>query len=220
MKPMISKHAVLLEQLPKTSYFLQPDDLEAAAKVMAAAFSRDPSIRYLLGGKAEGPADWRYFLTVLKAVYGKCLILSSDSSIPDLLVLFPPELKSVPTLRFFLKGGLGLCRFFGPSLFLRSLNYEKNCQRIKARFFTSHTWYCLCFVVQPDKQGQGRGSRLIRPVLQALENSRLPLYLETHKEVNTHIYQHLGFRTVDISTIPGTTATQYAMLRGGYSAEG
>ena len=108
MKPMISKHAALLEQLPKTAYFLQPNDLEAAAKVMAAAFSRDPSIRYLLGGEAEGPADWRYFLTVLKAVYGKCLILSSDSSIPELLVLFPPELKSVPTLRFFIKGGLPL----------------------------------------------------------------------------------------------------------------
>ena len=64
-----------------------------------------------------------------------------------------------------------------------------------------------------EKQGQGIGSRLIKPVLQALDDYHIPLYLETHKEINTYIYEHLGFHMVDISTIPGTNTTQYAMLR-------
>lgn len=208
-------HTTLWDSLSETAHALQKDELEKGATVMAAAFGSDPSIRYLLGGDSMGREDWRYFLTVLRALYGKCLMLSSDGSIQDLLILFPPELKSVPASGFFLSGGLGLCRFFGAKLLLRSLNYESNCQRIKERFLTPDTWYCMCFAVLPEKQGRGAGSRLIKPVLKALDERHIPLYLETHKEVNTHIYEHLGFRMADVSVIPGTETTQYAMLREG-----
>lgn len=213
MKKRISDNASLLDSLESAAYSVKKENLERSAKVMAAAFHDDPSIRYLLGGETMGGDDWRYFLTILKAVYGKCIMLSSDETIQDLLVLFPPRLKTVPTLRFFLKGGIGLCRFFGLKLFLRSLNYENNCQRIKERFLTPNTWYCMCFVVLPEKQGQGVGSHLIKPVLKILDDYHIQLYLETHKELNTRIYGHLGFDLVDISAIPGTGTTQYAMLR-------
>ena len=57
------------------------------------------------------------------------------------------------------------------------------------------------------------GSRLIRPALDVLGSHGAPVYLETHKAVNTRIYAHLGFYTVDTCAIPGTGITQYAMLR-------
>ena len=49
--------------------------------------------------------------------------------------------------------------------------------------------------------------------LAVLESHSAPVYLETHKAVNTRIYAHLGFHTVDTCAIPGTGITQYAMLR-------
>ncbi len=214
MNEYFSQSVALADTLRTTGYCLREDDLPQAARVMAAAFGDDPAIRYLLGGEAMGRDDWRYFLTVLRAVYGRCVLLSTDEAVQDLLVLFPPELQSVPAVPFFLRGGVGLCRFFGPALFARSLRYENNCRRIKRRFSTPDMWYCMCFVVQPGLQGQGNGSRLIRPVLQALDARHVPLYLETHKVVNTCIYEHLGFHMADVSVIPGTETTQYAMLRG------
>ncbi len=81
-----------------TAYFLQQKDLPRGAAIMASAFRADPSIRYLLGGKTLGENDWRYFDTVLRAIYGKCIQLSTDRSLNDLLILFPPQLKAVPTL--------------------------------------------------------------------------------------------------------------------------
>ena len=214
MNKQSSQSASLADSLRAAGYCVQRDDLPQAARVMAAAFGDDPAIRYLLGGEAMGRDDWRYFLAVLRAVYGRCVLLSTDEAVQDLLVLFPPELQTVPAVPFFLRGGVGLCRFFGPALFARSLRYENNCQRIKRRFRTPDMWYCMCFVVQPGLQGQGNGSRLIRPVLQALDAWHAPLYLETHKAVNTCIYEHIGFHMADISVIPGTETTQYAMLRG------
>ena len=195
-------------------YGLGRPDLPAAARLMASAFSRDPSIRYLLGGTGAGSRDWEYFLCVLKAVYGKCLILSLDEEINSLLILFPPELKAVPSLPFLAYGGLTLFRSFGLGLLLRSLNYERNCSRVKGRFATAHTWYCLCLAVSPQLQGRGFASRLIRPALEELEANRCSLYLETHRELNVSIYRHLGFELLDASPIPGTNIVQYSMMKG------
>ena len=187
--------------------------MEQAARVMAAAFSGDPSIRYLLGGSAEGANDWRYFLTVLKAIYGKCVMLSTDNLVLDLLVLFPPELQAVPALAFFTRGGITLWKYFGCKLYTHSINYENHCRRTKRNFMTETTWYCMCLVVNPQQQSMGIGSKLLRPVLQILDEHHAPLYLETHKKLNTKIYQHFGFDTVDVSVIPGTNRAQYGMLR-------
>ncbi len=204
----------MYKELCSGAYSLLRSDLPAAARLMASAFSRDPSIRYLLGGTEAGSRDWEYFLCVLRAVYGKCLILSADEKIDSLLILFPPKLKAVPSLSFLAGGGLGLFRSFGPGLFLRSLNYERNCRAVKGRFAAAHTWYCLCLAVSPQLQGRGLGSRLIRPALKVLETSRCPLYLETHREVNVSIYRHLGFELLDSSPIPGTDIVQFAMMKG------
>ena len=203
----------LYHSLSQTAYCVQQKDLIAAARVMAAAFYEDASIRYLLGGKGEGPQDWKYFHAVLRAVCGKCVMLSDDESINSLLILFPPELKAVPAVPFLRNGGLGLCRQFGAGLLLRSLRYENNCRAVKSRYVTPDTWYCMCFVVSPERQGQGLGSRLIRPVLDVLERHHIPLYLETHEAVNVQIYRHLGFETVGVSRIPKTDIQQYSMLR-------
>ena len=70
-------------------------------------------------------------------------------------------------------------------------------------------------VASPEVQGRGQGSRLLKPALECLRRAGVPLYLETHKPVNTQIYAHLGFRQADVSTIPGTRVAQYAMLKPG-----
>lgn len=49
--------------------------------------------------------------------------------------------------------------------------------------------------------------------LAVLESHGAPVHLETYKAVNTRIYAHLGFHTVDTCAIPDTGITQYAMLR-------
>lgn len=213
MKNKKSCNIPLYKALSETAYCVRKEELVAAAKVMSVAFSDDPSIRYLLGGKSESYNDWKYFLCVLKAIYGKCLILSTDNHIQNILILFPPQLKSVPTMPFLLNGGIALCRSFGINLFLRSLNYESNCRTVKKRCITSDTWYCMCFAVSPQTQGQGVGSQLIRPALNVLKDRNIPLYLETHKTVNVDIYKHLGFETVETTTIPGTKIVQYSMMK-------
>ncbi len=196
-----------------TLYSVQKSDLKRCAELMANAFSTDPSIRHLLGGAERGENDWRYFYTVLKSVFGKSVMLSCDSKLNELLVLFPPKLKAVPTFSFFINGGRKLSALFGKGLLVRSMRYEANCKRIKKQIISKDTWYCMCFVVSPELQGQGRGSRLIKSALKELDKHNISLYLETHKAVNVEIYKHLGFELRSSTYIPKTKIKQYGMLR-------
>lgn len=207
------KETQLYRRLCDTAYEIQKKDIEAAAKVIAEAFSDDPAIRYLLGGKSVGENDCKYFTCLLKAIYGKCVIVSTNDTIKNVLILFPPELQAVPTLPFLVKGGIKLIRHFGIGLFTRSISYENNCRRIKRKYVTPKTWYCMCFVVSPEHQGRGEGGRLLKPILQIFDDEQIPLYLETHKRVNTDIYKRFGFEVVEKAAIPKTEITQYSMLR-------
>ncbi len=74
-------------------------------------------------------------------------------------------------------------------------------------------WYLLLLGTDPQFQGQGYASRLIRPMLTRADRERLPCYLETNLEVNVSIYRHLGFRVLEESLIPDTTVKNWAMIR-------
>lgn len=165
-------------RLRRIARSVRPDELEQAARLMSAAFDTDPPIRYLLGGMHEGRDDWRCFLKVLRALYGRCLMLTSDRRLQCLLILFPPELKAVPTLGFFRNGGFALCRFFGLRLLLRSMRYEANCARIKRRLSTADTWYCMCFVVQPEQRGRALAQSSSAPYCGSRTRAAFPFILK------------------------------------------
>ncbi len=48
--------------------------------------------------------------------------------------------------------------------------------------------------VSPGAQGQGLGSRLMRPTLERCDEEGVPAYLEATNDRNTALYERLGFR--------------------------
>jgi ribosomal protein S18 acetylase RimI-like enzyme len=74
-------------------------------------------------------------------------------------------------------------------------------------------WYLALLAIDPEFQGRGYASQLIREMLPRIDEEGLPCYLETENERNVPIYQHFGFKVIDEFTIPGTTIRVWAMLR-------
>lgn len=63
-------------------------------------------------------------------------------------------------------------------------------------------WYLEALGVTPEHQGQGVGSRLMRPMLMTCDEDRIPAYLETTTARNVTFYQRLGFEVREEFDLP------------------
>jgi GNAT superfamily N-acetyltransferase len=73
-------------------------------------------------------------------------------------------------------------------------------------------FYLATLGVVPELQGQGLGSRLMRPVLDLCDREGVPAYLESSKESNIAFYARHGFRVIRELGLP-RGPTMYAMWR-------
>ncbi|CAM5639889.1 GNAT family N-acetyltransferase [Streptomyces avidinii] len=63
--------------------------------------------------------------------------------------------------------------------------------------------YLLMIAVAPDRQGQGLGSELMRPVLERCDREGVPAYLEASSERSKELYERLGWEfTGEVVRLP------------------
>jgi ribosomal protein S18 acetylase RimI-like enzyme len=74
-------------------------------------------------------------------------------------------------------------------------------------------WYLATLGTDPDVQGRGIGSALMRPVLEHCDAEGLPAYLESSKERNVPFYARHGFEVVKEVPAPGNGPTLWTMWR-------
>lgn len=72
-------------------------------------------------------------------------------------------------------------------------------------------WYLPLMGVDPARQGQGLGSRLLEHVLGISDSAGLPAYLEATSEGNRVLYERHGFEVVDEIRV-GSAPPVYPML--------
>lgn len=58
-------------------------------------------------------------------------------------------------------------------------------------------WYLVAIGVVPEAQGQGRGAKLLEPVLSRCDEEPIAAYLEASTEDNARLYARLGFERRD-----------------------
>jgi ribosomal protein S18 acetylase RimI-like enzyme len=73
--------------------------------------------------------------------------------------------------------------------------------------------YLQTIGIRPEAQGQGLASRLIRPFLAEADRRGLPCYTETVTPENVGLYEHYGFRVVEMRHLPGLGLTLWGFYR-------
>jgi GNAT superfamily N-acetyltransferase len=74
-------------------------------------------------------------------------------------------------------------------------------------------WYLATLGTDPDAQGRGIGSALMRPVLDHCDAEGLPAYLESSKERNVPFYARHGFAVVKEVPLPHGGPSIWTMWR-------
>ena len=77
---------------------------------------------------------------------------------------------------------------------------------------TDH-WYLQTLGVDPQYQGKGYGTILVKYMLDKIDKNPLPVFLETSNQRNVRFYEKLGFKVMKEYLVPETEVTQWYMLR-------
>ena len=74
-------------------------------------------------------------------------------------------------------------------------------------------WYLAFVGVDPEWQGRGIGTALLRPVLERCDRGGLPAYLEASSPRNRACYERSGFEVTATIELPEDGPTMWAMWR-------
>lgn len=195
-------------------YRIQKKELAKCADLSTRAFLDDPVLKYQMGGKTPSYRQLKnYFDVIFQTGFPYYDFFAPSEKIEGVIGLLPPNANSVPPMEFLLHGGWKMPFTVYRGVLGRLEKYEAHSLAIRKKANAMGAWYVMMLAVDPEQQGKGLGAKMLRAFLAEMDTQGTSCYLETHKLVNTEIYQHFGFEIVNIDTVPDGTDTQYAMLR-------
>ena len=187
---------------------------KAAGETLARAFHDYPQYDYLftdLDEKIRKLPEVKEFLVRYGIMYGE--VYSTSPNLEGVAVWLPYWDTEITRAKSSKCGGKELEISLGVEWYKRYEVIDKCEYACHKKYADYPHWYLYPIGVDPNYQGNGYASLLIRAKLAEIDEQNIPCYLETNKEINVYIYQHFGFKIVEEGIIPGTDIPYWAMLR-------
>ncbi len=196
---------------------LTPDLIKAASVTCARAFADDPTTRYLIPNQHKRtclPSYFEYYLRL--SVLGGSGTYVTSPKCEGVALWIDSECKT-PFLDRFRAGFPFLPLRCGWSHLVREAALDMHFGRLRLdlvrELAPGRHMYLAVLAVDPVYRGQGFASKLIRPMLQRLDETQLPAYLETQNLKNVEMYRRWGFELLREETMPGSDLKLWLMLR-------
>ncbi|MHA1948949.1 MAG: GNAT family N-acetyltransferase [Candidatus Thorarchaeota archaeon] len=173
---------------PLNEYFFPDEDLRKRYLPLFFEYRLKQGRKYgevfVTSDNVEGVAIWRYSKTI-------------DSTL----------------WREFRSGGFKLLRIYGRTLLNRMLKVNEFTINRREKYAISPFLHLGPIAVDPEMQSQGYGSKLIRPMLTYLDETKMHCYLEAQNESNVSLYEHYDFEVLAKGVVPNTDIPHWDMMR-------
>ncbi len=188
-------------------------ELSEAAAVLARAFRDNPVYLGLLKGDDEDKRE-RALRTIslgfLRTTQrdGLVEVIKEGTSVVAASLLFPPRryppspIGQLITAWGVLRARLGRAHRF--------VLIDGEMQR---KHLHDPHWFLWVLGVEPERQGQGLGSRLLRSLSAKADAEQVPCYLETDRPSSVRIYQNHGFEVTSEAVLRGADTNMWFMQR-------
>ncbi len=179
---------------------LSNSQMTLAAKVLAAAFSADPIVRYFL---PETPstklyASERISYAMLRFGQPYQHVYTTANTLKGVAIWLPPNAASGSQIWHLFQSGLFATPvYFRRDRMVKGMQFLMRESKNHEKQMSEPHWYLLVLGIAPEYQGQGVGGELVLPVLQQADRDQTPCYLETSTEGGVRFYQRHGFEIVD-----------------------
>lgn len=193
---------------------LTKTQLKPATEVVTRAFQDNPAIIYYFPDVSERKDKSFYFFQFLiryGLLYGE--VYSTSPNLEGVAVWLPSKKAHMTLWRVIRSGGLSMILKLGRKNNSLLMTFGDYLTTIHKRHAPFKHWFLIGLGVNPDYQGRGYASTLLKAMFTRIDKEHLPCYLETHDDKNLPIYKHYGFKVVEESVVPNTNITNWAMLR-------
>lgn len=162
------------------------DDVDRLKVALAEAFVDDPIFTWLMPDEKSRPTRLRRFFEIeLRRLVLPRGHAWTSNELAGAALSLPPGTWSTPSRVALLQGRCFGIRLHRPAGLLALVEW---------RHLRKPHYYFPYIGVAPEAQGQGLGSRLMRPTLERCDEHGLPAYLEASSERNAVLYERLGFK--------------------------
>lgn len=180
---------------------LSPDLIAPAGDVLARAFFDDPMFRFITPEERRRKAVLPVLFEVairqgcdLGEVYGL-------GSVDGVAIWVAPNTQAPTPDQALISAG-ALEEQMQVSERERLALVVEQLESTRQRQAPTAHWYLDVLGVDPRRQGQGIGGRILQPVLRRADQSGVSCYLETFKERNLAFYERHGFEALASDGIP------------------
>ncbi|MFC1950872.1 GNAT family N-acetyltransferase [Chloroflexota bacterium] len=193
---------------------LQKDQIVPAAEMLARAFEDDPLFKSLIPDdeKRRKKATHLFTFTLKLGIrYGE--VYTTSQNLEAITVWMRPDEDNINLWKALRCGVIPLIFRVGPRLMKKMNAVDGYGERVRKRLAPSRYWYLAILGVDPDHQGKGHASELMKPMLKRIDGEGLPCYLETDTEKNISMYQHFGFKLLEHIDVTEYNTQFDAMLK-------
>jgi ribosomal protein S18 acetylase RimI-like enzyme len=189
-----------------------PADARAIGDLYARAFANDPMTSWVTPDAARRTRSLRRLNTAIARYegipHGATYVARAAGAIVGAAIWQPPGTRAITgnSIPFALVAGHALGRDMGRMIAMG--------RAVAAARRGTRSWYLQLLGVEPDRQGSGVGSALVREHLRLIDEQRMTAYLETTVE-NLGFYGRLGFEVIGEIGIGGGAPVEYSLWRAG-----
>lgn len=188
--------------------------IKAASYVLSRAFQNDPVIRWQIPDANKRLSKLQYFWEFILRIgikYGEVYATSEDL---EGIAVWRPSKKLILAYWKYIKNGIiKLPLKFGIKATKRITFFQAVNDSIRNIYMKVPYWYLGPLAVDPQYQGKGFASMLLKPMLERIEKERVPIWVEINSERNVSFYQHFDFYIIEEIIIPKTNIVNWFMIR-------
>jgi len=187
--------------------------ISTAGRVLARAFHDNPGFVALLPDQT--PAQRMALCTPAMTTFvhaasrfGLVELIEQSAEVVAVALMFAPGRYPPPALFELMTAWPVICT--GP---LRALRFARLGAYMRKHHVRGPHWYLWFLGVNPEHQGQGLGSQLLRSLNQRAAKDGVPCYLETDKPSSVRLYERHGYGVQKQELVPGFGFDMWFMLQ-------
>ena len=191
---------------------LKGEAMDRATTTLARAFSADPMFMWIFPDPGQRAQSLRR-LNRVALEYGIRYGHVTGANDGLAAAIWIPPGRTVTVGGMVRSGMIGMPFRVGLRPFVKFMGANATMEQIHKKYVPEPHWYLLIVGVDPDLQGRGLGTALVKEGLARADQANCPCYLETSEARNLAFYERQGFVVVETATLGHGGPTGWGMRR-------